>query len=208
MLNVFIVEDEPIIGKHLKQSIEDNTTRTKLFSLGSELMNELTNGAKPDIILMDINLPDITGIELTKIITEKYPGIEIIIQTVNEENNIIMGAIEAGCSGYLLKTSTPDEIRMAMDVVKKGGSFLTGKIARKVMQKFRDIEEKIPGNRYNLTASEKNILNELVKGVSNKEIAAKLNITTHTVNMHLRGVYSKMQVNSRSEAVAKALKNN
>ena len=207
MLKVFIVEDEPVIGRHLKQAVEDNNTKTKLFSLGSELLKELTTGNLPDIILMDINLPDTTGVELTKIIKEKYPDIEIIMQTVNEENSIIMSAIEAGCSGYLLKTSTNEEIRMALDIVREGGSFLTGKIARKVLQKFRSSANDTPDKKeFGLTPSEENILNELIKGAKNKEIAAKYEITPHTVNMHLRSIYRKMYVNSRAEAIAKALK--
>ncbi len=205
MLHVFIVEDKPVIAKVLKQNVEDEQTSVQLFSLGGDLMKELAGNNIPDIILMDINLPDTTGIELTRIIKEKYPDIEIIMQTVNEENNIIMSAIEAGCSGYLLKTSTTEELRMALDIVKAGGSFLTGKIARKVLQKFRLEENNRPAERFGLTPSEENILNELIKGAKNKEIAEKYNITPHTVNMHLRSVYRKMQVNSRSEAVSKAL---
>lgn len=206
MLHVFIVEDEPVIGRHLKSSVENNHTEVRLFSLGGELLKELSDGNLPDIILMDINLPDITGIELTKVIKEKYPDIEIIMQTVNEENNIIISAIEAGASGYLLKTSTPDEVRQAIDTVMEGGSFLTGKIARKILQRIKVAENTNAISKFGLTQREKDILDELVKGAKNKEIAAKYNITTHTVNMHLRSVYVKMQVNSRSEAVSKALK--
>lgn len=206
MLHVFIVEDEPVIGRHLKSSVENNHTEARLFSLGGELLKELSGGNLPDIILMDINLPDITGIELTKVIKEKYPNIEIIMQTVNEENNIIISAIEAGASGYLLKTSTPDEVRQAIDTVMAGGSFLTGKIARKILQRIKVAENTNAISKFGLTQREKDILDELVRGAKNKEIAAKHNITTHTVNMHLRSVYVKMQVNSRSEAVSKALK--
>ncbi len=207
MLQVFIVEDEPVIARALKQNIENTGATIQMFALGKELLQALDDGNTPDIILMDINLPDTTGIELTRVIKEKYPNIEIIMQTVNEENSIIMAAIEAGCSGYLLKTSTKEDIKMALDIVKAGGSFLTGKIARKVLQKFRSSTEDTPGKKeFGLTPSEENILNELIKGAKNKEIAEKYDITTHTVNMHLRSIYRKMQVNSRSEAVSKALK--
>jgi DNA-binding NarL/FixJ family response regulator len=143
---------------------------------------------------------------LTKIIKEKYPNIEIIMQTVNEENNIIISSIEAGCSGYLLKTSTADEIRLAINIVQEGGSFLTGKIARKILQRVKVTENTNAASKFGLTQREKDILDELVRGAKNKEIAAKYDITTHTVNMHLRNVYIKMQVNSRSEAISKALK--
>lgn len=205
MLNIFIIEDEPVVGRLLKQSIEsDDNIKATLFLTGTEALNGINHDNKPDIILMDINLPDISGINLTAMLKDKYPDIEIIMQTVNEDSNNIINAIEAGASGYLLKTSSTAEVLMAIDIVKKGGSFLTGKIARKILQKFKKPNRKtINLKEFDLTQREEEILNELVQGLSDKEIAAKCNITIHGVNKHLRQIYQKMQVNSRGEAVSK-----
>lgn len=209
MLNIFIIEDEPTVGRLLKQSVEsDNNIKATLFLSGAEALDEIDRDNRPDIILMDINLPDISGIDLTALIKNKYPDIEIIMQTVNEDSNSIINAIEAGASGYLLKTSSVGEIMMAIDIVKNGGSFLTGKIARKILQKFKKPEKKtINTKRFDLTQREEEILNELVQGLSDKEISVKCNITIHGVNKHLRCIYQKMQVNSRGEAVSKAFMN-
>jgi len=208
MLNIFIIEDEPTIGRLLKQSVESSDIRATLFLSGTEALSEIARGNRPDIILMDINLPDISGIDLTALIKDKYPDIEIIMQTVNEDSNSIINAIEAGASGYILKTSSVAEIMMAIDIVRDGGSFLTGKIARKILQRFKTKTIKInSATRFDLTHREKEILDELVKGLSDKEISAQCGITIHGVNKHLRQIYQKMQVNSRGEAVSKATMN-
>lgn len=209
MLNIAIVDDEVLIGKLLKESLEGADRKISVYSSGVEALEFINERNQPDIILMDLNIPDISGVELTNILKNRCPRMEIIVQTVIEDSDMILRAIKAGASGYLLKATMNNELLDAIDVVRKGGSFLTGKIARKILQEFhkpisREVEES--GIRiFELTGREEEILNELIKGVSYKDIAEKFNLSFHTVNSHIRKIYMKMQVNSRSDAVAKAV---
>lgn len=206
-MHIAIVEDEAIIGELLKESLEKGGRRVDLYHSGAEALEKLPM-AVPDAILMDINLPDASGIDLTRALKERYPAIEIVVQTVLEDTGTILQAIKAGASGYLLKASTPEEVEEALRVVTGGGSFLTGKVARKVLQEFQSPEkrETLPGGikRFGLTQREDEILRGLVQGDSYKEIAHRYGLSFHTVNNHIRKIYEKLQVNSRAEAVAKA----
>jgi len=136
-----------------------------------------------------------------------YPDLEIMIQTVFEDTSTIVSAIKAGASGYILKASTRDDITRAIMEVKKGGSFLSGKIARKIFQEFQssDTTDAASIETFLLTAREEEILRELIRGATYKEIASRLDISIHTVNNHIRKIYEKLRVNSRGEAVARAI---
>lgn len=159
---------------------------------------------EPDIILMDIEMPGITGIEAVKQIKEKHPKITIIMQTVFEDENLIFEAIKAGASGYILKKTTPDKIIESIYDANSGGAPMTPVIATKVLRFFQETPAQ-PTKDYNLTDRETEILGLLTKGLSYKMIAAKIDISYHTVNAHLRHIYEKLHVNSLGEAVAKAL---
>ncbi len=161
--------------------------------------------SKPDIILMDIEMPGTTGIEAVKIIKEKHPKITIIMQTVFEDEERIFEAIKSGASGYILKKTNPDKILESIHDASEGGSPMTPVIATKVLSFFREK----PGQaseKYELTGREKEILSLLTNGLSYKMIAAEIDVSYHTVNAHLRNIYGKLHVNSLGEAVAKAIK--
>lgn len=159
---------------------------------------------KPDIILMDIEMPGITGIEAVKQIKQKHPKITIIMQTVFEDETLIFEAIKAGASGYILKKTTPEKIIESIYDANDGGAPMTPVIATKVLRYFQEVPAKVSKD-YNLTERETEILGLLTKGLSYKMIAAKIDISYHTVNAHLRHIYEKLHVNSLGEAVAKAL---
>ena len=216
MLHIAIVEDNTTAGRLLKSYLESEDLKvTAIYKSGEEALAAIPTLPLPDVILMDIGLPNISGIEVTRQLKESYPQIEIVMQTVFEDCANIMEAIKAGASGYILKASSREEIINALLEAKKGGSFMTGKVARKVLQEFQDQGAKAQpastGNkpassgRFGLSDREEEILNKLICGDPYKKIADDLFISVHTVNNHIRKIYEKMQVNSRGEAVAKAI---
>jgi DNA-binding NarL/FixJ family response regulator len=160
-----------------------------------------------DIVLMDIEMPGMNGIEATKIIKKHFPKINILIQTVFFEDEYIFNAICAGASGYILKSTTPAGYIEAIKDVQAGGSPMTPGIARRVLELFKDkLQPTAPTNDYNLTAQEKKVLQLLVAGKSYKMIATELFVSVDTVKTHIRNTYAKLHVHSGTEAVSLALR--
>ena len=162
-------------------------------------------GKRPAVVLMDINLPGMSEIECVRRLKETLPEVDILMLTVYEEPDTIFASLKAGASGYLLKRSPRQELMDAIAHVHAGGSPMTGLIARKVVHFFKQLGE-IPRQLEGLSAREREILSRLSDGASYKEIADELSLSIHTVRMHIRGVYRKLQVHSRGEAVAKYLR--
>ena len=162
--------------------------------------------SKPNIILMDIDMPGINGIEAVKIIKEKHAHISILMQTVFDDNEKVFASICAGAAGYILKKSSPTQIIQAIQDVYEGGAAMSSSVAKQVLQAFKtQMILHTPTNFY-LSDREKEILGNLVKGLSHKMIAAQCFISVHTVNTHVKNIYEKLHVRSVSEAVAKAIK--
>ena len=164
-------------------------------------------GLKPDVILMDIDLPGRSGIEALPVARRICPEAEVVMLTVFEEEDKILQSIRNGASGYLLKRTSPAEIIAAIQEVHAGGSPMTHSIARRVLHFFQEqlpaIQPKID---YGLSPRELDVLKSLVKGYSYKLIASEHFISMDTVRTHIRHIYEKLQVNSKTEAVLKALK--
>ncbi|MBN8789027.1 MAG: response regulator transcription factor [Terrimonas sp.] len=159
---------------------------------------------KPDVILMDIDMPGATGIDGVRMIRQKNLTVKIIMLTVFDNNKNIYDAIRFGANGYVLKKSTPDTIINAIKDVNDGGAPMNSSIATQVLQMFAGMS---PGTQnYGLSEKEKQVLKSLVDGNSYKMVASSLNISIDTVRSHIRSIYEKLQVNSKSAAVAKALK--
>ena len=158
-----------------------------------------------DVILMDINLPNMSGIECTKILKGKNPNLHIIMQTVYENSEMIFESLKAGATGYLLKRTTPVKLLEAVEEAYKGGSPMSSQIARMVVESFQ-IKPKGKNNLPLLTDREEELLLHLSKGYRYKEIADKLFISIDTVRSHIRNIYEKLQVRSRTEAVLKYYK--
>lgn len=158
----------------------------------------------PDVIVMDIQMPGMSGIECTLRLKELLPTTPILILTVSADTPTVFRALEAGADGYLLKRSRPDQLQTAIQDVLEGGAPMTSEIARRVVASFRERAAK-RGETGKLTPREEEVLGYLSKGFANKEIAAKMSVSYETVRDHLRNIYEKLHVHSRTEAVARFL---
>ena len=163
--------------------------------------------AWPDVLLMDINLPGMSGIECTNQLKRLRPALQIIMLTISAEDEQIFDSLKAGASGYLIKKTSPAKILEAIADAHTGGAPMSSAIARKVVQHFRQTEplKKSPDKPENLSNREYEILGYLAKGFRYKEIADKLSISIETVRSHLQHIYDKLHVRSRTEAVVKFL---
>ena len=161
---------------------------------------------QPDVILMDIEMPVISGIEAVMMIRERYPDLKILMQTIFEEDEKIFQSICNGAQGYILKNTPPGRILNAIREVYEGGAPMTPTIASKVLRLFKTNLSGKAGESYGLSTREKEILKCLVEGMSYKMIADTCFISADTVNGHIKNIYKKLQVHSKGEAVAKAIK--
>ena len=205
-IKVVIFEDNLLLRESLFQLINGTSgfTCVGAFRNCNDVIYDITK-TTPDVVLMDIQMPGKTGIEGVKMIREKFPEIKIIMQTVVEDEEKIFASICNGASGYLLKNTTPARLLEAIMEVNSGGAPMTPSIAQKVLEKFRK-QSPSSNELGNLTDREKEILECLVEGMSYKMIASSCNIRIDTVRHHIRNIYEKLHVNSKSEAVVKAIR--
>jgi len=162
--------------------------------------------SNPGVVLMDIDMPGINGIEAVRLIKDKYPQLPILMQTVFDDNEKVFASICAGASGYILKKASPPQIIQAIHDVHEGGAAMSSSVAKQVLKAFQTQMILQSPTNFDLTEREKEILSQLVKGLSHKLIAAELFISIHTVNTHIRNIYEKLHVRSVSAAVAKAIR--
>ncbi len=174
----------------------------------AERVVERIDDCKPDVVLMDIDMPGIDGIEAVRLIRVKHPQLPVIMLTVFADEERVYAALCAGAMGYLLKNTDPNELLDAIVEVKQGGAPMTPSIARKVMLHFQRLPSKpsVPVDDPGLSPRETEVLQELVEGLSYKMIAEKLGISFETVRSHIKHVYEKLHVHNNAEAVAKTLK--
>ncbi len=207
-IKVAIYEDNNSLRESLGYLIM-GTNNLELCGSYGDCMSviENTSNQRPDVILMDIDLPQITGIEATIKIKEKFPEINIMMLTVYEEKDKIFEALCAGATGYLLKKTPSVQIIEAVEDLYNGGSPMSGEIARKVMNFFSKHQTN-KENTYQISEREMDILRCLTNGDSYKMIADHCFISIGTVRTHINSIYKKLQVNSKSEAVIKAMKEN
>jgi len=208
MIRVNIYEDQSEIRELLIETVRSSSDLllVNAYPNAKEIL-ENTRKDKPEVLLMDIQMPGISGIEAVQLVKRQYPQIQICMQTVFEDNEKIFAAICSGASGYILKDSSPEKYINAIIDTYQGGSPMTPSIARKVLTMFQNQNTKVT-DFAELTTGEKNVLELLVKGMSYKMIAADLGVSFPTVNFHLKNIYKKLHVNSATEAISKALLNN
>lgn len=204
MITVAIIEDNSTMRKMLAELI-DGTPGYRCVCACSTSKEALlvVPKHKPDVALMDIRLPDESGIVCTARLTEKMPGLKVIMVTAHKEAEIVFQALKAGAIGYILKRSRPEEIIQAIAEVRAGGAPMTNEIARMVVQSFRAPSA---APEAGLTSREAELLELLTQGLSNKEIAQKTSISAGTVRNHLANIFQKLHVRCRTEAVVKHLR--
>jgi DNA-binding NarL/FixJ family response regulator len=208
-IEIIIIEDNTLFRKTLTDFINlSNEMNCSYNFISCEAAFETIEkyALDPDIILLDIGLPGMSGIEGIVHLKNISPSSKVIILTIRDDDESIFKAICSGASGYLLKDSTSDKILEAVREVLNGGAPMNSSIAARVLKMFKDLA---PGQGdYSLTKREKEILKLLVDGLSKNNIAEKLFLSYHTVDAHIRKIYEKLEVHSASGAVAKALKEN
>jgi DNA-binding NarL/FixJ family response regulator len=206
MINIAIVEDDSFIRESLQEFIDavDNMRLVASKDSVEAFLYWLNDNNKPDIILMDIGLPGMSGISGIKLIKEKYPGINILMLTIYNDSHRIFQSLCAGASGYLLKNTPFSEIKEAIEIIHNGGSSMSPQIARKVIDYFHS--DKTGQVVSPLTIKEKEIVMCLVDGMSYKMIADKENISIETVRSHIKKIYKKLHVHNKAGVIRKSLK--
>jgi DNA-binding NarL/FixJ family response regulator len=205
MTKIAIVEDNRVIRESLLEFVKADSECECVYvcATAEKALKEIPKH-QPDIVLMDIQLPDISGIECTARLKQLMPLVQIIMVTVYEDTERIFKALRAGACGYLLKRCTPEELISAIREVRQGGAPMSREIARKVIVSFQEpvaIAAEVEG----LSPREHEILELLAAGFPNKQIASRVGLTDGTVRWHLRHVYHKLHVRSRTEAALKFL---
>lgn len=204
-IKVSLIEDDDWIRENLATQIarKEGFCVGRAYGSGEAALAEILNDV-PDVILVDINLPKMNGIECVRKLKAIIPGTLILMLTAYEDSDKIFKSLLAGASGYLLKRTPQSEIMQAIADVYRGNSPMTGHIARKVVQYFN--QRGVTENEIEkLSNREREVLDRLAEGIAYKEIADHLGLSIDTIRMHIKGIYSKLHVHSRGEAVAKYL---
>lgn len=206
MKTIWIVEDHAPFRRALAKVLnaEAGLRSGREFPSCETLLAELGRPETPDIILLDVGLPGMSGLDAIRPIKTAAPQTLVVVLTVFEDDDKVFRAICSGASGYLLKTASAGEIAQAVHDALAGGSPMNPRIARRVLDMFSKFAPKQAD--YGLSEREKEILQLMVTGLIKKEIADRLNLSVHTVDTYLRRIYEKLEVNTRTGAVAKALK--
>ena len=219
-IKVVVVEDQPqILKNQLKILAESPDLEVIGTALSGEAALELLEKKQPDLILQDLGLPRMTGIEVTREVKKRWPAVEVLVFTIFDEEEKVIDAVKAGASGYLLKGATADRVIEAIREVNAGGSVIQPNLARRLLHHFRVPEGEAtapakylpPGNREEpptrpLTPREIEILRLIAKGLSNNEAAQVLTLSRATVRTHLEHIYEKLEVTNRVEAVTEGLR--
>jgi DNA-binding NarL/FixJ family response regulator len=206
LTRVAIIEDEREIREGLSILIGGSPEYhvTAAFASMEKALDGLASDL-PDIILIDLGLPGISGVEGIRILKQRHPQLLFLVLTSYDDDNRVFSAMCAGACGYLLKKTPPDRLLQAIGELHEGGAPMTPEIARQVVELFRTMTPP-SGAAYHLTPGETRLLRLLVDGHSYKTAAYEMGVTVHAVSFHARHVYEKLQVHSKSEAVAKALR--
>ncbi|MDA8169182.1 MAG: response regulator transcription factor [Nitrospiraceae bacterium] len=203
-MRLIIVEDDSLLRENLGILLggEKDISVAGLFGSAEAALGELAD-LSPDIMLVDLGLPGMPGVDLIQKAKEIMPRIEILAHTVYEDRQTVFAAIKAGASGYILKGSSPRELVESIHNLHHGGSPMSPRIARRVIQEFQSGAAE---DLYLLSPREKEILREIESGLTYKEVAGKYSISAHTVHAHIKNIYEKLQAKSRREALISARK--
>lgn len=212
MIRIAIAEDNPFLAKSIQDKIAlfKNELICKFHaSNGKQMIENLEKDSNIDVILMDIQMPEMDGITATEIINRRFPKCKVMMLTVLDDDDHIFKAIQAGANGYLLKDETPQMLLSSIVGLMEGGASMSAGIALKALKLLRNpikINEKITEEEINLSSREIDVLTHLSKGFGYKQIAESLFIAPTTVRKHIENIYVKLQVHSKIEAIQKAQK--
>ena len=203
---IWVVEDNDLLRESIACIINQTPGLCCPFDAATceEALHALDGGDVPDLMLLDIGLPGMSGIEGIAPIHARSPSTQVLMLTVHKDSDNVFEALCAGASGYLLKPASPTRIVEAIEDVRRGGSPMSPQIARKVLDMFTRLA--VRRKDYGLSEREREVLHLLVDGLTQKRIAEHLFLSEHTINTHIRNIYAKLHVHSRSRAVAKALR--
>ena len=209
--NLALAEDNLSLAKSLKEKLllfDEDIRFVFHAENGNELLHKLGSENNIDIILMDIEMPELDGINATKIVTDKYPDIKVIMLTVFDDEEKIFEAIKAGAKGYLLKDEPPDKIYEGIQMILEGGSPMSPIIAAKTLELLRNPSTLYMHAKHNfaLTKREIEVLEQISQGLDYNEISEKLFISPFTVRKHIENIYKKLEVNNKMQAVQKAMR--
>jgi len=207
MIKILLYEDNPQLREGLTMLLNGTTGFNVLagFKNCNNVADEV-EAFRPDVVLMDIDMPGTNGLQGLKLIRQRNTEVKVLMLTVFDDNKNVFEALKSGANGYILKKTQPAKLLEYIQDVESGGAPMTSSIAAKVLKMFSEIQ--VPASQdYNLSEREKTVLQFLVNGYSYKMIAAEMFIAIDTVRSHIKKIYEKLQVNSKSEAVAKAFKN-
>ncbi|MCO6499598.1 MAG: response regulator transcription factor [Vicingus serpentipes] len=214
MIKIAIAEDNIFLAKSIEEKISffDDLKFKYRGANGNEFIGKLEQDHNIDVILMDIQMPEMNGIQTTEYVKNKYPHIKILMLTVFDDDDNIFNAIQAGADGYLLKETNPEELYKSIIDVMQGGAAMTPSVALKALNILRFPEkitsEKKQVEEIKLSKRETEILDQLSKGLNYQQIANNLFISPSTVRKHIENIYKKLQVHNKIEAIQKATKHN
>ena len=213
-IKVLLVEDHTLMRVGMKHSISsDNLIEIIGEAENGKICIEMTRKLKPDVILMDIGLPVLDGIKATQAIKSEFPEIKIIMLTIKDEDKDVFAALRSGADAYCLKDIPPEKLIVAIKTVFDGVAWLDPAIADRVLRNTKYLpnnnyssKKSDPPNQYDLTDRELEVLTQVVEGLSNLEIASRLNIAETTVKTHIRNILQKLSVDDRTQAAIRAMK--
>ena len=203
-IRLLIVEDQPGILAKQKRLLE---AYDELEVVGTArdgtLALELVRSKEPDVVLLDLGLPDMDGIQVTRKVRSEFPSVELLIYTIFDEEERVLEAVRAGASGYLLKGTPADRMVEAIKEVHQGGSIIQPRLARRLLRHFQTVQDP---DAPRLTPRETEILQVIAKGLSNLAAAETLGVSRSTVRTHLEHIYAKLDVSNRTEAVTEGIR--
>ena len=207
MIRIMICEDVKDVREGFRYllNMDSEIKVVAAYASAEELLQGILKLGAPDIILMDIELPGMSGIEATARVKELYPTASILILTIFEEEEKILHAVQAGATGYILKNTKPGELITQIKTLYKGGSPISPNVARVLLQEFQRDYSSRSHEDYNLTAREKEIVGGIVEGLTYRQIAEEYNISGATVKKHILHIYKKLNVRSKVEFMKKVM---
>ena len=208
MIHVVLADDHAVVRKGIRQFLEeaDDITVVAEASDGAEAVR-LVEAHQPDVAVLDIRMPEVTGVEATRRIKERFPQVRVLVLTAYDDDPYVFALLQAGADGYVLKTASGDELVRAVRTVHQGGTALSPEIAAKVVRQATSHRpEGAAGQVETLTTRELDVLRLAARGLTNRAIGHGLGISHRTVQGHLASIYGKLGVNSRTEAVTEALR--